>query len=227
MCGRYALYGPHSRYRDRFNTIEAFDFGERFNIAPSSTVPVIRQDADGSRHVVMAKWGLVPFWVKDPKTINHPINAVAETAAIKPMFRQAFRTGRILVPADAFYEWQPGPGGRKTPFLIRMRDEAPFGMAGLLEHWKTPSGEDLLTFTILTVAANVLVGKIHNRMPAIIKPEDYAIWLDREMTDVEKLQALLAPYPERLMEAYQISTRVNSPRNDTADLLKPTMDEEA
>ncbi len=220
MCGRYALYGPVSRYRDRFDAVASFDFGERYNIAPSSVVPVVRQGHDGARHLIMAKWGLVPFWVKDPKTMQHPINAVAETVAIKPMFREAFRKRRILVPADAFYEWKP-EGGKKTPYLIRMRDQAPFGMAGLLEHWKTPSGEDLVTFTILTVGANPLVAGIHKRMPAIVRPEDYVLWLDPEMNEVEKLQTILEPYPERFMEAYPISTLVNSPRNDSAAIVEP------
>ncbi|MDD5249113.1 MAG: SOS response-associated peptidase [Rhodocyclaceae bacterium] len=220
MCGRYALYGPISRYRERFDAVASFDFGERYNIAPSSVVPVVRQAADGVRRFVLAKWGLVPAWVKDPQAVRHPINAVAETAAVKPMFRHAFRKGRVLVPADAFYEWK-AVGGKKVPYLIRLRDQLPFGMAGLLEHWRTPAGDDLVTFTILTVAANALISPLHNRMPAIVRPEDFAAWLDPEMADVERLQAILAPYPDRLMEAFAISPRINSPRNDSADLLRP------
>lgn len=221
MCGRYALYGNPSRYQDRFATIESFDFGERFNIAPSSVVPVVKQEADGTRHLVLAKWGLVPAWCKDPKTLHAPINAMAETAAIKPMFRSAFRKSRVLVPADAFYEWQK-TADKKVPHLIRMKDQTPFGMAGLLEHWRAPSGEDLVTFTILTTDANPLVASIHNRMPVIVAPEHYGIWLDPEMDNVEKLQAILTPFPERLMEAYPIGTLVNSPRNDRSEIVEPS-----
>lgn len=220
MCGRYVLCGASSRYREHFDAVESFDFGARYNIAPSSVVPVIQQGADGTRRFVLAKWGLVPSWVKDPKTLHHPINAVAETAASKPMFREAFRRSRILVPADAFYEWK-ATGGQKTPFLIRLRDQSPFGMAGLLERWRTPAGEELVTFTILTVEANALVKSIHHRMPAIVKPEDFGVWLDSEMRDVERLQSVLTPYPDSLMEAYEIGRAVNSPRNDGVELMRP------
>jgi putative SOS response-associated peptidase YedK len=130
MCGRYALYGPHSRLRERFGIDDGLpDFPPRFNVAPSATMPIIRQASDGRRTVVLARWGLVPSWAKDPGTAPHPINAKAETAAIKPMFRQAFRASRVLVPADCFFEWKT-VAGRKLPFLIRMRDQAPFGWAG-------------------------------------------------------------------------------------------------
>lgn len=219
MCGRYAMYGPVSRYRDHFGVDDAFDFAPRFNVAPSQTMPVVRQGEDGRRHFVAARWGLIPSWVKDPAGISHPINAKGETAAIKPMFRHAFRKGRVLVPADCFYEWQAVAGG-KQPYLIRLRDQSPLGLAGLLEHWQGPAGE-VLTFAILTTAPNPLMAAIHDRMPAIIRPGDYATWLDPGMTDVEALQALVGPYPERLMEARAISRKVNSPANDGPDLIEP------
>ena len=143
----------------------------------------------------------------------------AETAAIKPMFRGAFRKNRVLVPADAFYEWKV-VAGKKQPYLIRMRDGAPFGMAGLLERWRGPEGE-VQTFAVLTTEANALMAEIHNRMPAIIRPGDYASWLDPEVSDVVLLQGMLGPYPERAMEAYPVSRRVNSPANDGPDLIEP------
>ncbi len=216
MCGRYALYGPHSRYRDHFDTANDLLFSASFNIAPSQTLPVVGTDESGRRLFVMARWGLIPSWVKDPEAL-HPINAKAETAAIKPMFRRAFRSSRVLVPAAAYYEWKAGNG--KQPYLIRLRDGEPMGMGGLLEHWHGPDGE-IVSFAILTTAANPLMADIHERMPVIIRPEDYAIWLDPQSTDVTQLQSLARPYPERLMEAYPVSRKVNSPRNDSPDLVE-------
>lgn len=219
MCGRYALYGPHSRYRDHFGTANDLDLAPRFNIAPSQVVPIVRQLPDRQRDFLLAKWGLVPSWAKDPGQLSHPINAKAETAAIKPMFRHAFRKSRVLVPADAFYEWKL-VAGEKQPYLIRMRDESPFGMAGLLEHWQGPEGE-VVTFAILTTGPNSLMAELHNRMPAIIRPQDYELWLDPNLADVERLQAMVGPYPERLMEAYPVSRKVNRPATDGPDLIEP------
>lgn len=219
MCGRYALSGPSSRYQFHFGIQAGFDFAPHFNAAPSQFLPVVRRLADGSRACSLAQWGLIPSWVRDPADIGHPINAKAETVAIKPMFRHAFRKSRVLVPADAFYEWKPVAGG-KQPYAIRLRDGSPMGLAGLLEHWNAPSGEALLTFTVLTTTANSLMRPIHDRMPAIIRPEDYALWLDPDFGDVGRLQSMLGPYPERLMEAHPVSKRVNSPANDDPDLLE-------
>jgi putative SOS response-associated peptidase YedK len=217
MCGRYALYGPSSQYREHFGTSNELDFQPRYNIAPSQTLPVVQADEDGNRAFTMARWGLIPSWVKDTQELQQPINAKAETAAIKPMFRHAFRTSRILVPADAFYEWVPKNG--KQPYLIHLRDGEPMGMGGLLEHWQGPEGE-VITFTILTTDANPLMAKIHDRMPVIIRPEDYGAWLDPKLGDVTRLQNLTRPYPERFMEAYPVSRKVNSPRNDSPDLVE-------
>lgn len=218
MCGRYAIYGPQSRYRDQFG-VSGFEFVARYNAAPSQWLPVIRRQDDGTRIALLARWGLLPSWVKDPAALTQPINAKAETVAIKPMFRHAFRKGRILVPAVGFYEWKL-VAGRKQPYFVRMRDQSPFGMAGLFEHWAGPEGE-VLTFAILTTTPNALMSEIHDRMPAIVQPADYAAWLNPEMTDVEALQGMLKPYPERLMEAYPVSREVNSPGNDGAALVEP------
>jgi putative SOS response-associated peptidase YedK len=219
MCGRYALYGPQSRYREHFGARAAFDMAPRFNVTPSQVLPVLRQTADGSRAFILARWGLIPSWVKDPGEFSHPINAKAETAAIKPMFRHAFRKSRVLVPADCFYEWK-ALANKKQPYLIRMRDASPFGMAALLEHWHGPEG-DIQTFVILTTEPNPLMAEIHNRMPAIIRPEHYASWLDPGLTSVDTLQGMVTPYPERLMEAYRVSRKVNNPANEGPELIEP------
>jgi len=218
MCGRYALNRSPAELKAHFDAANELDLKPRYNIAPSQTVPVVRLDEAGNRVFTLARWGLIPSWVKDPEELQHPINAKAETAAIKPMFRHAYRKSRVLVPADGFYEWT-AKDGVKQPYLIRLRDGEPMAMGGLLEHWHGPEG-DVTTFTILTTSANALMAKIHDRMPVIIKPEDYTSWLDRDFTDVIKIQAMALPYPERLMEAYPVSRKVNSPKNDSADLME-------
>ena len=216
MCGRFALYRSPARLKEHFAAANELDLKPRFNIAPTQTVPVVRPDETGNRVFTFARWGLIPSWVKDPEEIQHPINAKAETAAIKPMFRHAYRKSRVLIPADAFYEWTPKDG--KQPYLVRLRDGEPMGMGGLLEHWQGAEG-DVTTFTILTVDANSLMAKIHDRMPVIIRPEDYAAWLDTNLTDVIKIQAMVQPYPDRFMEAYPVSRKVNSPLHDSPDLI--------
>lgn len=221
MCGRFALYGSPTKLKDHFGAANELDLKPRFNIAPTQTVPVVRLDETGNRVFTEARWGLIPSWVKDTDELQHPINAKAETAAIKPMFRHAFRTSRVLVPADAFYEWMPKDG--KQPYLIRLRDGEPMGMGGLLEHWQGPEGE-MTTFTLLTIDANSLMSRIHDRMPVIIRPEDYAAWIDPRFTEVTKIQAMAQPYPERFMEAYPVSRKVNSPQHDSPDLIEPAQE---
>ena len=218
MCGRYELNSSPAKLKEHFDTTGELDFKPRFNIAPSQTVPVVSLNDKGKRVFTLAQWGLVPSWVKDTKVVQHPINAKSETAAIKPMFRHAYRKSRVLVPADGFYEWMPKDGG-KQPYLIRLRDGMPMGMGGLLEHWQSPEGE-IATFTILTTEANALMAKIHDRMPVIIRPENYSTWLDTNLTDVTKIQAIALTYPDRLMEAYPVSRKVNSPKNDSPDMIE-------
>lgn len=138
------------------------------------------------------------------------------------MFRHAYRKSRVLIPADAFYEWTPKDG--KQPYLVRLRDGEPMGMGSLLEHWQGAEG-DVTTFTILTVDANSLMAKIHDRMPVIIRPEDYAAWLDTNLTDVIKIQAMVQPYPDRFMEAYPVSRKVNSPQQSTKKSQRFFLDE--
>ncbi len=218
MCGRYALYGSSARLKEHFGTTNELDLKPRFNIAPTQTVPVVHIDDAGNRVFTDARWGLIPSWVKDTQELQHPINAKAETAAIKPMFSHAYRKSRVLVPADAFYEWQ-AIADVKQPWLIHLKDNEPMGMGGLLERWQGPERE-VTTFAILTIDANSLMSKIHDRMPVIIRPEDYAAWIDPNFTEVIKIQAMAQPYPDRFMEAYPVSRRVNSPQNDSPDLIE-------
>jgi len=218
MCGRFALYSSPEKIKTHFATVNELDQEPRFNIAPMQTVPVIRTDKTGKRVCTLARWGLIPSWVLDTDEMQQPINAKAETAAIKPMFRHAYRNSRILIPADAFYEWAPRNG--KQPYLIKLRGDEPMGIGGLLECWHGYEG-DIMTFTILTTHANPLISHVYERMPVIIKPEDYAAWLDTKLTDILKIQAMAQPYPERLMETYPISRNVNNPRHDAPDLIMP------
>lgn len=219
MCGRYALYRPLPELRDQFNVPDdGFAFGARYNLAPGQVAPIIRADLSGNRCFLLALWGLIPASAKVTETLPKPINARAETVAIEPMFRQAFRQSRVLVPADAFYEWKT-VAGQKLPYLIHLKNGEPFAMGGLLEFWTGSAGE-VATFTVLTTAANALMAEIHNRMPVIVRPESYAEWLDPSVNDVNQLHTLITPYPENEMEAYAVSEQVNSPANEGAVLVQ-------
>ena len=220
MCGRFALFSSPTRIKNHFASINELNLDPRFNIAPTESVPVIRLDESGNRIIELARWGLIPSWVEDPDEIQHPINAKAETAAIKPMFRHAYRASRILIPADAFYEWTPRNG--KQPYLIKLKDDKPMGLGGLLECWHGYDTE-IRTFSILTTNANLMMRDIHDRMPVIISPDDYSAWLDTKLTDILKIQTMIKPYPERLMEAYPISREINNPQHDSPALIAPVL----
>ncbi len=216
MCGRFAI--ADRNFLPRTLKVRAPQtFGPRYNIAPSQTVPVVRQLPDGENLTVLAEWGLIPSWIKHPEEMSHPINAKAETVAIKPMFRNAFKSGRVLVPASAFYEWQKVAKG-KQPWLIRMKDGEPFALGGLIESWMGSEGVRT-TFTILTTAANTLMKPIHDRMPVIIKPEGYETWLDPKFREVNILMGLALPYPEKEMEAWPVSSKINNPRHEGQELM--------
>jgi putative SOS response-associated peptidase YedK len=216
MCGRYALASPPEVIAERFNLLWVREVPAHYNIAPSQTIPVVRATEQG-RELALLKWGLIPSWAKDAAIGTKLINARAETLADKPAFRNAFRRRHCLVPADAFYEWK-AIAGRRQPYSIRMADKKLFGMAGLWEHWVNPAGETVETCTIITVNANELVGKLHDRMPLIIQPSDYGAWLDAANPGARDL---LKPFPAKLMSYYPVSMRVNSVRNDDAECMEP------
>jgi putative SOS response-associated peptidase YedK len=243
MCGRYMFRSAPEEVRRAFgvNLEDEFSqtgrelggerlFGPRYNIAPLQDVPIVRRrragrdltivrEGEGGRELVAARWGLVPGWAKDPSIGDRMINARAETLAEKPAFRAAFRARRCIVPASGFYEWQRRAKGPKQPFLIRRRDGAPVGLAGLWEAWTDPAtGEELVTCTIVTCAPNALVAELHDRMPVILDSADYDRWLDP--SDLRGAE-LLRPCPEEWLEAAPVSTRVNSPRNDDESILQP------
>ncbi|OLD95704.1 MAG: hypothetical protein AUI36_46070 [Cyanobacteria bacterium 13_1_40CM_2_61_4] len=175
---------------------------------------------DTDRKLAMLRWGLLPAWVKEPTKVQQPINAKAETAAEKPMFRDAFKRRRCLVPADGFYEWKQ-EGGRKQPVYIHMKDGEPFAIAGLWEQWEGQDGEVIESCTLLTTEPNDRLAPIHNRMPVILDPKDYAQWLDPDLQDVSRLKTLLHPYTSEQMTYYPVNLRVNNPRNDDVLCIEP------
>jgi|1186.fasta_scaffold495885_1 putative SOS response-associated peptidase YedK len=191
----------------------------RYNAAPSQELWAIRQNNDtGQRSLDLLKWGLIPYWSKQ-KPKPPPINAKAETVHKLPMFRDAYKRRRCIMPVDLFFEWKAIKGERaKQPYAIGMKDGSTFGLAGVWENWNDPStGEWVRTFAVITTDANELVSDIHDRMPVILRPEDYDRWLGIEPDPRD----LLRPFPAGLMRMWPISTRVNSPKNDDPDLLAP------
>ena len=192
----------------------------RYNAAPSQELLVIRENYEtGERFLDLIKWGLIPYWCKDRKGGRKPINAKAETIAKLPMFRNAYAQRRCIVPVDGFFEWRAIKGARaKQPYAIAMKDGSPFGLAGIWENWRNPDTDEWeRTFAIITVPSNELVGQIHDRMPAILKPDSYERWLGPEPDPRD----LLITYPSGPMTMWLISTRVNSPANDDPSLLEP------
>ena len=213
------------------------EFGPRYNIAPSQDIPVVRVAAEGGRmpvrELVLVRWGLIPGWAGEPDIGLHTINARCETADTKPAFRASFKRRRCLVPADGFYEWKAMPGGKKQPYHITARPAsgmAPsptlFAMAGLWDRWEPKEGGAAIeSCTILTTAANDFMAGIHNRMPVIVRPEEWGRWLDPE-EDPRRLKELCRPYPAHLHAAMAVSRLVNSPRNETPLCLQPPEAEE-
>ncbi|WP_020469149.1 SOS response-associated peptidase [Zavarzinella formosa] len=218
MCGRFTLHTPAAEIAATFDVTDIPPVRPLFNIAPSSAVLAMGMKPDGkTRGWGLMKWGLVPKWSHDVK--SGPANARAETVAELPTFRESFAKRRCLVIADGFYEWQT-VGKVKNPFHFRMRDGKPFAFAGIMDHW-TLEGEFITTCAIITTTPNELVGQVHNRMPVILRPEDYDRWLDRQATDPAAVLPLLASYPAELMEKVAVSRHVGNVRNQGPECLTP------
>jgi len=196
------------------------DFGISYNVAPQTFQPIVRLNSDtGEREIVMMRWGLIPAWSRNAKIGYSTINAKAETVATTPAFREAFKSRRCLIPADAFYEWQKIDAKTKQPFAIGMKDGSPYAFAGLWERWRDPaSKEPLETFTVITTDANELLEAMHDRMPVILAPKDYDRWLQpgdpaRPPTD------LLRAFPADQMIAWKVDRKVGNVRNDDAGCI--------
>ncbi|MDW0117116.1 SOS response-associated peptidase [Sporosarcina thermotolerans] len=222
MCGRFTLFAPYYEIMERFRIEAAFeesDYVPSYNISPSQQVVAIINDGEKNR-LGHLRWGLIPPWAKDEKIGYKMINARAETLAEKPSYRNAFSKKRCIIPADSFYEWQR-KDGEKVPMRIKLKTDELFAIAGLWETWKSPDGKLIHTCTAITTEPNELVKPIHNRMPVILKKEDEGIWLDPKNTDIQTLGNLLKPFDKNQMNAYSVSSAVNSPKNNEESLILP------
>lgn len=219
MCGRYTLTADASAIQLAFNLDPVSDqLQPRYNIAPSQAVPIITNA--NSKELTFVKWGLVPSWAKDPSIGYKMINARSETAAEKPSFRSAFKRRRCLIPADGFFEWSK-QGKKKVPMYIHLADNEVFAFAGLWETWQSPDGSELQTCTILTSEPNDLIKPLHHRMAVILEKSDYETWLDPDEVPADVLMPLMKPYPQEFMRVYEVSTLVNSPKNDEPSVIDP------
>jgi putative SOS response-associated peptidase YedK len=221
MCGRYELHTPVEEVARRFGAVltdAARALPPRYNIAPTLLVPVLRHGRYG-REIEAMTWGFTPSWAKDRSGVK-PINARAETVFDRRMFRNAIARRRCLLPADGFYEWQQGQA-RKQPYRICMADGSLLALAGVWEYWAQEGHEPLLSCAIVVTDANRLMATIHERMPVIVAPRDYARWLDPALSDRAAIEPMLSPFPAEPMRAYPISTRVNNAKNDGPELIEP------
>lgn len=216
MCGRFQLSVKGRHISERFN-VEVFDefYKPNYNAAPSQKLPVITNTEPTKLNYF--KWGLIPFWAKDPKIGFKMINARSETIGEKPAFKNAFKKRRCIIPANGFYEWRKDEN--KTPFRIFLKSEELFSLAGIWETWKDAEGKPIHSFSILTTEPNTLIKTIHDRMPVILPPEFEYAWLNEE--DKKLLENMLKPFDAEKMEAYPISKKVNSPRNNNAEIVLP------
>ena len=219
MCSRYSLTSQPQAVRRLFDCDVIEDFPPRYNIAPTQPVLIVRanEGPGQSREARLVRWGLIPSWVKDPREFATLINARSETAAEKPSFRGAMRHKRCLVPTDGFYEWTGRPGA-KQPHLIRFKSQALFAFAGLYEHWLGADGSELETMAILTTTANADMAHIHDRMPVILDPADYALWLDCRPGSSLPVEDLLRPARDGLLEIVAVNPKLNNPRAEGPEL---------
>jgi putative SOS response-associated peptidase YedK len=214
VCGRFRLGKGREALKEYFGAEGDVDWSPRYNIAPTDAIATIRQNAVRPlRELSLMRWGLIPYWAKDASGGYRMINARAESAATRPAFRDPLKYRRCLIPADGFYEWKKLS---KQPYCFTLRDEGIFAFAGIWDRWKNREGNIIETCSILTTAANELAAAIHDRMPAILPPDNYDLWLDPGFKDVPEVGAMLKPYDAALMRSYPISTRVNSVDNDDA-----------
>jgi putative SOS response-associated peptidase YedK len=220
MCGRFTSYHSSSEIAKAFNLADVPELEPRYNIAPTTEVAtIIRAE---NREFKWLRWGLIPHWAKDKSIGNKLINARAETVAEKPSFKSAFKHSRCLIIASGFYEWQRQEKG-KQPFLIQRTDNLPFAFAGLWSSWNK-DGETIDSCTIITTEANKIMIPIHQRMPVILKSDDYDLWLDSTVRQPELLQPLLQPFDSDLLKAHPVTTKVNNPRNDSLECIRSLED---
>jgi putative SOS response-associated peptidase YedK len=220
MCGRYLITTPVEAMQQLFLFNERLNIAPSYNVAPTRDMPIVRcANAGDDRELINARWGLIPFWAKDEKIGYKTINARSDTVASKPAFRDAYKKRRCLVPANGFYEWKK-EGKDKQPFLVRLKGGELFAFAGLWSWWRSPAGDEITSYTIITTEPNRLCAEIHNRMPVILSLKHHTQWLDPKADSAD----LLKPYPAAEMEAFPVSKRVGNARNNDASLIEPISD---
>ncbi|WP_025040050.1 SOS response-associated peptidase [Nitrosospira briensis] len=219
MCGRYGLNHSHPVLTDWYRASYIPELKPRYNIAPAMEILAMRETEPGRIGSTM-RWGLIPHWAKDTKKLPVMNNARAETIAEKPMFKQSFRQRRCLIPASGFFEWK-AEGTSKQPYFISSRDGAPFSFAGIWGTWTADTGESIDSCTIITIECNALMQPIHDRMPVILSPEDWAAWLDPESKQDEILLSLLKPFDAERMQAWAVSSAVGRVTNQGEELIRP------
>jgi putative SOS response-associated peptidase YedK len=221
MCGRYRLTAKERYLRDHFGLDEDPSWQPRWNITPTQPVATIRQHPSESRRIFgTLRWGLVPYWAKDQSFGLKTINAMSETAAQKPAFRDALKRHRCLIPADGFYEWKKTGLKRKQAYNFGLASGSVFAFAGLWDRWRDEKNDIVETCTILTTRPNPLIADAHDRMPAILDPDDYERWLDPDITNPEIAVDCLKPFDASLMRKYPVSPRVNRPENDDEECAR-------
>jgi putative SOS response-associated peptidase YedK len=219
MCGRYALITNPEAIRALFRYPERPNFPPRFNIVPTQPIPIVRL-FEGERQFALVRWGLIPGWVKDPRSFSLLFNARGESVLERPAFQAAMRYRRCLVPFDGFYEWKHS-GRRRQPYYIHARDGGPLAFAGLWESWMGPNGEEMETAAIITTSANDQLAPLHDRMPVILPAEAFDLWLDYRNVDAETATRLITPAREDLLEIHPVSDAVNRAENDVPELIEP------
>lgn len=221
MCGRYRLTRSQKQLMEEFDAYGEVEVSPRYNIAPTQPVVTIRQDVrEPIRKLSMMRWGLIPSWAKDPSLGYKTINARSETVATTASFREPFRSRRCLIPADGFYEWKMN-GKTKQPYCFEVKGGKLFAFAGLWDEWRNPQGELIESCSILTTTPNSLLADIHDRMPVILNPENYDLWMDPGFRDLASVSRMLRPFESAQMRRYPVSTRVSHVQNDDADCAKP------
>ena len=224
MCGRARLSSDVSEIKLAFSIPPerpAPNIAPSWNVAPTDPLPIVHYDAKAdTRDLEVMRWGLIPYWAKDIKIGFSTINARAEEIDTKPAFREAFQRRRCLVPVDNFYEWAKTAAG-KQPYAIALADRRLMALAGLWETWRSPAGERIRSFTIVTTTPNELCAELHNRMPVVLKPQAWPVWLGEQPADVPQLKSLLAPYPSDEMICWPVSARVGNVKNNDPSLIEP------